>query len=114
MVKIFGDQLRISVWSLSTTNDRPLRNSSSLPSMPLLMTPIRALTMKMPPRVTPSMAKRNPPPSSPPMVPESRVRMRLSHIASRKPGWSAPFGAMWNRTTMSAKKAIMPMETRAR
>ena len=36
-----------------------------------------ALTTKMPPRVTSSMAKRKDHPSSPPMVPESRVRIRL-------------------------------------
>ena len=39
------------MWPASMTSERPLRSSSSLPSMPVLMTPISALTMKMPPNV---------------------------------------------------------------
>ena len=48
MSKIDGDQLRMIVWSFSSTRERPLRSSSSLPSMPALSTPISAETMKMP------------------------------------------------------------------
>ena len=46
--------------------------------MPVVMMPMRVLTMKMPPSVTMSIASRNPTvPSSPPIVPGSSVRRRL-------------------------------------
>ena len=47
---------------------------------------------KMPPRVTASDASRKVQPSSPPMVPASSVRIRLSHIASTSPTGSPPLG----------------------
>ena len=53
--KTSGDQPRITVWPLSTTNERPLRSSSSLSSMPVKMTPIRVLKTRIPPAVIASM-----------------------------------------------------------
>jgi hypothetical protein len=83
--------------------------------MPLLMTPISELTMKMPPRVTNSMVKRKPVPSSPPMVPESSVRMRLSHAASKNPGAaSAPPGRIPKRTTTRLANTIRLSDARPR
>ena len=78
MSKIDGDQLRMMVWSFSSTRERPLRNSSSLLSMPARSTPIRAETTKMPPSVTTSMTRRKAQPVSPPMVPVSSVRISAS------------------------------------
>ncbi len=43
------------VWSFSSTSERPLRSSSSLPSMPEDRTPISVATTKMPPSVTASI-----------------------------------------------------------
>ena len=75
MSKIEGDQLRMMVWSASSTCERPLRSSSSLPSMPEERMPIRVETTKMPASVTTSMTMRKPQPASPPMVPASSVRI---------------------------------------
>ena len=47
-VKISCDQPRMTVCPDSTTRERPLRSSASLPSSPVLMMPISALMMKMP------------------------------------------------------------------
>ena len=58
IVNTWSDQPRIRVWPCSSTSERPLRRSSILPSMPDVSTPISVLTMKMPPRVTPSMVRR--------------------------------------------------------
>ena len=78
IVKIDSDQPRITVWSFSSTIERPRRRSASLESMPLAITPISALTMNSPPRVSTSRVSRNRQvPSSPPMVPGSRVCSRL-------------------------------------
>ena len=65
-----------------------------LASMPALSTPISAETTKMPPSVTASMTSRNPQPASPPMVPESRVRISDSQMPSTKLSGSPPSGAM--------------------
>ena len=78
IVKIDSDQPRITVCSSSSTIERPRRRSASLESMPLASTPIRALTMKRPPRVSASIVSWNRQvPSSPPMVPGSRACSRL-------------------------------------
>ena len=50
----------MTVWPDSITRERPLRSSSSLPWMPVLMMPIRALMTKMPPSVTASIADEEP------------------------------------------------------
>ena len=53
--------------------------------MPVLMMPISVATMKMPPRVTRSMANTNATlPVSPPIVPGSSVRSRLRQNSSAK------------------------------
>ncbi len=54
------------------------------------MMPIRLATMMRPPMVTTSIATRKPQPSSPPMVPLSRVRIRLPQSISQKSGASGP------------------------
>ena len=52
----------------------------------VLMMPIRVPMTKMPPRVTASIASRNPnEPASPPIVPGSSVRIRLIHSRSLSP-----------------------------
>ena len=61
IVKIDSDQPRITVWSFSSTIERPRRSSDSLESMPLAMTPIRALTMKSPPTVSSEQREQEPP-----------------------------------------------------
>ena len=48
------------------------------------MRPMSVLTTKMPAIVTLRDTSRNDQPASDPMVPGSRVRSRLAHIASRK------------------------------
>ena len=79
MSKTCGDQPRMTVWLSSSTIDRPWRSSSILPVMPVLMTPMSVATTKMPPRVTVSIASTNMTlPESPPIVPGSSVRSRLS------------------------------------
>ena len=104
-VKICCDQPRITVWPASMTRERPLRSSSSFPSMPLLMTPIRALMTKMPPKVTASIpARKSSGPWSPPMVPESRVRR--SAIQSRSPRpYSPPVARATTIETMTMTAA---------
>ncbi len=83
IVKISWDQPRMTVWPNSTTRERPLRIWASRPSRPVLMTPIRALMTKIPRSVTASMPSRKPNGAeSPPIVPGSRVRMRLFHSRS--------------------------------
>ena len=57
MVKIESDQPRTTVWSDSSTIERPRRRSASLVSMPAAITPIRALTMKRPPIVRASIVR---------------------------------------------------------
>ena len=94
MSKIDGDQLRMIVWSFSSTRERPLRNSSSLLSTPALSTPISAETMKMPPSVTISMTMRNAQPTSPPIVPASRVRISDSQNASMNDNGEPPSGVI--------------------
>ena len=77
IVKIESDQSRISVCPCSITNERPLRRSPSFESSPVAITPISALTMKMPPSVTSSIRIRNvQPPTSLPIVPGSSVCSR--------------------------------------
>ena len=113
MSKIEADQLRMMVWSFSSTSERPLRSSSSLPSRPVESTPISAETMKMPPSVTASMTTRKPQPASPPMVPLSRVRIRLSHMASPKLSESPPSGAMRNSARIAEAATITASEITA-
>ncbi len=60
IVKTCWFQPRITVWSDSITRDLPLRSSARRSWMPVLMMPMRALITKMPPRVTASIAPRNP------------------------------------------------------
>jgi hypothetical protein len=79
--------------------------------MPLLRTPMRAEMTKTPPRVTPSMTTRKPQPVSPPIVPESSVRIRLSHAASTKPGGSPPSWASRPSETIAAATRTMARET---
>jgi hypothetical protein len=80
-------------WSYDDTTDQwyrhtylreHLRRRFICPSMALFKTPINALTMKMPPSVTNNITMRNSLPVSAPMVPGSRVRIRLSQAASPK------------------------------
>ena len=113
MSKIEADQLRMMVWSFSSTSERPLRNSSSLPSRPELNTPISADTTKMPPSVTASMTQRKAQPASPPMVPESSVRIRLSHTASPKSSGPPPSGAIANSTITAPATTITISEITA-
>ncbi len=101
MSKIEGDQLRMIVWSLSRTRERPLRSSSSLLSTPALSTPISAETTKMPPSVTTSMTMRNAQPASPPIVPESSVRISDSQNASTNDSGEPPSGVI----PVTARKA---------
>ena len=84
MAKTCSDQPRMTVWFSSTTKERPLRSSWMRSSMPLLRMPISKLTTKMPTRVMKSIGRRKPQPWSPPMVPGSRVRIRLAQAASMK------------------------------
>ena len=63
IVKIDSDQPRMTVWSSSSTIERPRRRSASLESMPVARTPISALTMNRPPRVSASIVSRKPPAS---------------------------------------------------
>lgn len=53
--------------------------------MPLESTPISALTTKIPAIVIASEASRKGHPASPPIVPGSKARVRLSQVVSRKP-----------------------------
>jgi len=72
-----------------------LRSSSNALSRPLVRTPIRLLTMKMPPRVTTNMANRKGhDPSSPPIVPASRVRISSSGDLAKAQG--LPIGVRRN------------------
>ena len=111
-VKICSDHPRITTWSVSTTRERPLRSSSSRFSRPVVRTPMRALTRKMPPMVTRNMTSRKPHPASPPMVPASRVRMRLSQAPSTNPGGVSPSGAMPKREMASAPPRMTTREAR--
>jgi hypothetical protein len=82
MENTWEDHPRMSVWPLSTTNDRPFRSSPSFASNPLVRMPISMLTTKMPAIVTASMASRKThDPLSPPMVPGSSVRSRPIHAS---------------------------------
>ncbi len=80
----------MTVWFDSRTSDRPLRRRSIWFSMALFNTPIRALTMKMPPSVTSSITPRKAKPWSLPMVPASSVRIRLAQAASPNDKGSVP------------------------
>ena len=106
MSKTDADQLKMMVWSFSSTSERPLRSSSSLPSSPVESTPISAETMKMPPSVTASITARKPQPVSPPIVPESSVRISASHAASPKPIGSLPSGAIRSSAITPAAMAM--------
>ena len=108
-----SDQLRITMWPVSTTRERPLSSSSSLLSMLLVSTPIKVLMMKMPPRVTASMAKRKFQPVSPPIVPGSSVRMRLAHIASPSDMGASPAGPMRASHTTKATTSTTTAESSA-
>jgi hypothetical protein len=95
--------------------ERPLRSSSILPSMPLVKMPIKVLTMKMPPKVTASIIKRKGQlPESPPMVPASKVRIRLIQASWMNPGFapSSPAGASPAICTTRAMTAIITAETK--
>ena len=105
--KIDGDQLKIIVWSFSSTSERPLRSSSSLLSIPALRTPISAETMKIPANVTSSITMRKPQPASPPIVPESKVRISDSHVASTKLNGWLPSGATWVTARNAPATAII-------
>ncbi|CAN7469707.1 hypothetical protein LJR245_003096 [Rhizobium leguminosarum] len=92
--KIEGDQLKMIVWSFSSTCERPLRRSSSFSSRPELSTPIRAEKTKMPDMVTTRETPRKGQPISPPIVPASMVRISDSQAPSTKLRCSPPSGAM--------------------
>ena len=100
----------MTVWSDSITRERPLRSSSSLSSMPLFSTPMSVLTMKMPPSVTTSIATRKPTPASPPMVPASSVRIRLSHMASPRPSAGSSGGRIWPTVKIRPATKIISAE----
>ncbi|MFC6936519.1 hypothetical protein ACFQHO_43830 [Actinomadura yumaensis] len=118
-VKTWSDQPSTTVWSRSTIRDRPLRSSAILPSRPVVSTPMSELTMKMPPTVAASIRARNgPDPSSPPIVPGSRVRSRLRQttpaqcpLRSASPGASST--ARLATTTMSTPEARPSQPMRA-
>ena len=104
MSKTEGDQLRMIVWSRSRTFERPLRSSSSLPSMADDSTPMRVEKMKMPATVIASAMMRKPQPLSPPIVPASMERISAAQAASIKSSGSLPFGAIAvTAMTMAAK-----------
>ena len=110
--KIEGDQLKMIVWSCSSTSERPLRSSSSLPSRPVLSTPISAETTKMPANVTSSITSRKPQPASPPIVPESRVRISDAQVPSMKPIGASPAGEIWVMARNAPAIAMRASETR--
>ncbi len=85
MASTADDQPRIKVWPLSATVPRPRRSASNRPSRPVVMTPIKALTMKMPPIVAIKPTPRTDHPLSPPIVPASKVR-----ISADQPAWMNP------------------------
>jgi hypothetical protein len=109
IVKIWGDQPRMTVWSCSTTNERPLRSSSTFCSIPLVRTPMRVLTTKTPPRVMTNIEMRKGQlPESPPIVPASSVRMSPIQAIWTKPSFapSSADGAMFVRSTTADTAAI--------
>jgi hypothetical protein len=105
-VKICSDQPKMMVWLVSITRERPFCSSSSLPSTPLVKTPIRVLITKTPPMVTRNMTMRKPQPTSPPIVPASRVRIIERQKASQKLMGSSPVGAIPVRVTTMAARLI--------
>ena len=115
IVKTCWFQPRMTVWPDSITRERPLRRSSRRFWMPVLMMPIRALMTKIPPSVTTSIAPRNvAEPASPPIVPESRVRIRPIQMTSKTDrSWPAlvPSPAPV-ATTITATITISSAETR--
>ena len=77
---------------------------------------MNVLMTKMPPKVTASMARRNDQlPVSPPMVPESRVRISAIQAMATKPGRSpaSPSGAIPVTHTSEARTTIRARESRA-
>ena len=107
IVKIESDQPRITVWSFSSTIERPRRSSASLVSMPAAITPISALTMNRPPIVSTSIVsrKRHCPAPSPATVPGSSAWKRLS-ISSRPKPLSSPPPRSRKTVTTTVKKRI--------
>ncbi len=70
------------------------------------------LMTKMPPKVTSSMLMRNAQPVSPPMVPESSVRIKLCQIASVKLSCSPPSGDIPTTVTNPAITTTTSAESR--
>jgi hypothetical protein len=84
-----SDQPRISVWSVSSTRERPRRSSISRVSSAVEITPMSALTTNSPATVSSSIHSRNRhEPESPATVPGSSACMRLLKSCWRTPGRS--------------------------
>jgi hypothetical protein len=64
MAKIWLDQPRMTVWSFSTTNDRPLRSSCSRPITPLPISPMKVPPTNMLVKLSTSIAAMNDTPPS--------------------------------------------------
>ena len=111
--KTFSLHPRMSVWSDSRTRECPLRSSSIRASNAPEMIEMRLATTTTPPMVTTSIAMRKPVPSSPPMVPASRVRMRLPQAVSQNPS-SSSGGKAFTMTTTSDTIATNAIVTRPR
>jgi len=107
IVKIESDQPRITVWSFSSTIERPRRRSASLVSMPAAITPMRALTMKRPAIVSTSIVsrKRHWRSPSPATVPGSSAWKRFCISSRRKPRSSPPSRSP-KTATRTVKKRI--------
>ena len=101
-------QPRMSVWSVSSTRERPLRSSSTLASNAPETMPMRLATMMRPPTVTTSIRMRKSQPSSAPMVPGSRVRMRLPQKMSQTLSASLTAGAPFSRVTSRTMTVMVP------
>ena len=114
MSTIDGDQLRITVWPVSSTRERPLRSSAIFASSPLESTPIKAENTKMPAMVTTSITMRYGQPLSSPTVPLSSVRISDSQPVSMKScGRCSPSGAMPTITMNRLAATMIASDTAA-
>ena len=111
MSKIDGDQFRITVWSTSSTRERPFRRPSRAESSPALMIEMRAEKTRMPIRVTNRVRSRKGQPVSPPMVPASIVRIRDCQAPSTNE--NPPSGPIWVIASTVAATKITVRLTRA-
>lgn len=101
------------MWPDSMTRLRPLRNCAILSSKAPETMPIRLATMIRPPTVTTNISSRKPHPASAPIVPGSRVRIRLPHTTSQKSPSSASSGNAFSTITSTATAKTKPTVARA-